>query len=297
MLLTLVVATVGWPQISKSAEISTPRDGQGLTEVRHAADLPSDVAALIGWHHSAKDNIADFNARPDDPTPTLPPDRWFLLGGTNSTYTIVAWQERRPSASSFHAKAFSSLQTSWAPVGEWIVGSPPHTLDDLLQMLHTTLTQTLTDRWIKSEQAEQQWKARLRQRKPYPYRRDGPWRELNISDDEVREIQGLVLDRYPGSIVTISGVVKGCPCEDGLLCQAQVWIAAYRPDETRELELSQINDHWTIGPVQQWWLDKDAVAHKQFPSWDARRAADQTLDGQFPYCPAPPAPVSPGSTH
>jgi hypothetical protein len=51
-----------------------------------------------------------------------------------------------------------------------------------------------------------------------PARRDGPLRAVDVSDDEVREMQAVALQVQPDSILNISGVVTGCPCEDGPAC-------------------------------------------------------------------------------
>ena len=59
-----------------------------------------------------------------------------------------------------------------------------------------------------------------------PRRRDEPLRYLNISDDEVREIQ-LMAEKYlPKVLLNISPVVTGCPCEEGPQCTDQVYIVA-----------------------------------------------------------------------
>jgi hypothetical protein len=55
-----------------------------------------------------------------------------------------------------------------------------------------------------------------------PVRRDGPLREADLSDEEAREIQGVAHVVVPDALVNISGVVTGCPCEDGTGCSDQV---------------------------------------------------------------------------
>jgi tetratricopeptide (TPR) repeat protein len=88
-----------------------------------------------------------------------------------------------------------------------------------------------------------------------PTRRDGPLREVNLSDEEVREIQAAAHGVVPEALVNISGVVSGCPCEDGAGCSDQVWIVAHRPGLMKGLQLSRMGGHWAVGPVQQWWLE------------------------------------------
>jgi hypothetical protein len=271
------------PEVAKASDLAPLSDSHGLVEVRTLEALPSGVAAAL---HDSRESIADFEASRGSPALSRQPSRWFLLGGVSSNYAVVAWESRVAAYSSkyfIHAVAYYSTQSAWVQHEEWILPTRPHTLDDLLQLLSSPETPTLTAEWRKKSLEQQKLMLLGRQ----PVRRDGPLRELNISDDEVREIQGIVQDRMPGSIVTISGVVTGCPCEDGPECVAQVWIAAYRAGRTRGLELSQINSHWSIGPVQQWWLDSESLRDKNFPTFQARAAAQQTLNDQFPVCELP----------
>ena len=90
-----------------------------------------------------------------------------------------------------------------------------------------------------------------------PHRLDEPLREDNISDGEIREIQVLTDERYPGAIANIGGVTSGCPCEEGPDCDSQVWILAHRDDRYDGLLLSRVNSKWTIGSIQQWWFKYD----------------------------------------
>lgn len=123
----------------------------------------------------------------------------------------------------------------------------------------------------------------------YPGRRDSPLRYLNISDEEVREVQSVAAEVVPRAIVNISGVVTGCPCEDGSECTDQVWIVAYRPEISAGLLLSRISHRWVIGPVQQWWLDyrKLEARERTFLTYEAfRRAKEEAID-RFPACEAP----------
>jgi hypothetical protein len=91
-----------------------------------------------------------------------------------------------------------------------------------------------------------------------PLRPNRPLRQDNISDEEVREVQGAALEVYPDSIVSISGVTDGCNCEEGSNCTAQVWLALYRENQTRSLVLSKIDGHWKIGALQSWLLQYNA---------------------------------------
>jgi hypothetical protein len=127
-----------------------------------------------------------------------------------------------------------------------------------------------------------------------PARPNRPLRQDNITDDEVREVQGAALETYPDSIVSISGVTDGCDCEDGNHCTAQVWLALNRENQTRSLVLSKIDGHWRIGAVQSWWLQYHAhQADFARLGRDAKQLAwqqeTQRLLDSFPTCPAPSA--------
>jgi hypothetical protein len=100
-----------------------------------------------------------------------------------------------------------------------------------------------------------------------PQRRDEPLRYLNITDNEVREIQVVAEKFVPKSIVNISPVVTGCPCEEGPQCTEQVYIVANGSDRSTGLQLSRLKNAWTVGVVQQWW-------HR----YDALRARRSTMD-------------------
>src|ERR1041384_5277939 len=87
-----------------------------------------------------------------------------------------------------------------------------------------------------------------------PVRRDTPLRYLNLSDEEVREVQRVSAKYLPRDTVNISPVVTGCPCEEGPDCTEQVYVLASKESGTRGLQLSRVRNRWTVGVVQQWWL-------------------------------------------
>lgn len=107
------------------------------------------------------------------------------------------------------------------------------------------------DRAITAERAYQRWSRanQLRPRRP-----TDPLRETNISDNEVRQIEQATRAVFPTAIVNISGVTTGCPCEDGPDCTDQVWVVAWRSEQSHGLKLSLIAGEWVVGPVQRWWL-------------------------------------------
>jgi len=124
-----------------------------------------------------------------------------------------------------------------------------------------------------------------------PQRRDNPLRQENIRDDEVRQIQASASQVLPKAIINISGVVTGCPCEEGPSCSDQVWILAHQFERTAGLQLSKISGRWTIGAVQRWWLEYEKLEARRrtFHSRSAYFAAENALKEKFPACLSPPA--------
>jgi hypothetical protein len=110
-----------------------------------------------------------------------------------------------------------------------------------------------------------------------PRRPHGRLREANVSDVEVREIVVVIRQRYPGAIVNISGVTSDCPCQDGPACDSQVWVVADRDGSSNGLLLSRIGGHWTIGPVQEWWLEYEGWLNRMSA---ARRISDRAKRAQ-----------------
>lgn len=136
---------------------------------------------------------------------------------------------------------------------------------------------------------ERRWHLLDRAREVRPRRRDSPLRYLNVSDDEVREIQTAASEIVGDVLVTISGVVTGCPCEDGPQCADQVWVLAHLPNDTIGLLLSQVRAHWLVGTVQRWWLRYELleVRMQKATSYEAResvQAAQDKLIDEFPTC-------------
>jgi len=126
-----------------------------------------------------------------------------------------------------------------------------------------------------------------------PKRRDSPLRDLNISDNEIREVESIAQAYLPRSMVNISPVVTDCPCEEGPACTAQVYVVAQTKDKTRGLQLSRTNGpggvgRWGVGMVQQWYLRREALV----PSHTGNSFVDNYLDEkalnelyeEFPAC-------------
>jgi hypothetical protein len=118
-----------------------------------------------------------------------------------------------------------------------------------------------------------------------PQRRDEPLRYLNISDNEVREIQ-LVAEKYlPRVLLNISPVVTGCPCEEGPQCTDQVYIVAETPQSSKGLQLSRVKNAWVVGNVQQWYLRYDELRSRREKMEFLNFMREQSeLFREFPSC-------------
>jgi hypothetical protein len=130
-----------------------------------------------------------------------------------------------------------------------------------------------------------------------PQRRDEPLRYLNITDNEVREIQFVAEKVVPKAIVNISPVVTGCPCEEGPHCTEQVYIVANGADKSSGLQLSRIKDAWVVGQIQQWWIRYDALrARRASMEWRAYDASEAELLRELPQCVGELVPATTAST-
>ena len=92
-----------------------------------------------------------------------------------------------------------------------------------------------------------------------PAYRAEPLRYLNITDQEIREVQLICAKYLPPAMMNISPVVTECPCEEGPMCSAQVYVVATTAEKARGLQLSRLKDQWMVGVVQQWWLRREAI--------------------------------------
>lgn len=118
-----------------------------------------------------------------------------------------------------------------------------------------------------------------------PHRRDTPMRELNITDNEVREIQEVAAKYAMHSMLNISPVIAGCACEEGPLCTDQVYVVAELPEKTVGLELSRVRNAWVVGAVQKWWIQY-AELRAKFSTMEFRayESARYQLLLEFPRC-------------
>jgi hypothetical protein len=86
-------------------------------------------------------------------------------------------------------------------------------------------------------------------------------------------------------MLNISPVIAGCSCEDGPLCTDQVWVVAEVPPSTIGMQFSHVRNAWVIGPVQQWWLQYEAL-QALMPTMDYRSYLQKknSLLLDFPMC-------------
>lgn len=133
----------------------------------------------------------------------------------------------------------------------------------------------------KAQELSRYWGSR-------PKRADSPLRAQNISDDEVREIQSVLGVGGHPELLNIAGVVTGCPCEDGPACREQVWVVNSAGGRMQGLMLSRIDAHWTIGPLQRWWIQRDDLDRRLRGSgnWNAWESATLALNAKYPACEA-----------
>ena len=119
----------------------------------------------------------------------------------------------------------------------------------------------------------------------YPRRRDEPLRYLNLSDNEMREIQEVAQKYLAKTMLNVSPVIEGCPCEEGPLCTDQVYVVTYVSDQAKGLQLSRVKGVWQIGVVQQWWTKYELLRARTLKmDYLAFRREALELFGEFPSC-------------
>lgn len=118
-----------------------------------------------------------------------------------------------------------------------------------------------------------------------PRRRDAPMRYVNLSDNEMREIQGVASEHLSNTVLNVSPVIEGCPCEEGPLCTDQVYVVTHASGKSVGLQLSRVKKVWKVGVVQLWWLKYDAL-RAQTKSMDYQKfvRAESELYRDFPIC-------------
>ncbi len=103
----------------------------------------------------------------------------------------------------------------------------------------------------------------------------GPYREINISDIEVREIEGVVATVAPGATISIGGVSARCICEDGPQCTNNVDTTEWIGTTHKIITLSRIDGKWTLGPLMRWRLEADKLSDKYFEAYGTAETPEQ----------------------
>ena len=121
-----------------------------------------------------------------------------------------------------------------------------------------------------------------------PAYRAEPLRYVNISDEELRQVELITVKHLPRATVNISPVVTDCPCEEGPMCSAQVYVVANTEDDSKAIQLSRVKDQWIVGVVQQWWHRREAMhvpkPGSSFPERYRYERALHELFSEFPVC-------------
>jgi hypothetical protein len=155
---------------------------------------------------------------------------------------------------------------------------------------------TMSDDWDYWWQQRKRYaEISARARALRPDRRNTPLRDLNITDDEMREVQAIAARFLPRALVNISPVVTDCPCEEGPACTAQVFVLATAKGKTTGLQLSRMLSRWDVGVVQQWWLKMDAIQRQNtgnttLDDYLEAKARNELLE-EFPACVQRPGPA------
>ena len=142
-----------------------------------------------------------------------------------------------------------------------------------------------SDREQYTREREMLWEVMRRAQNQAPKRRDEPLREANLTDEEVREIQAATKNYLPADYLNISPVVTGCACEDGPDCKEQVFVLADAGASAKGLQLSRIKNAWTVGALQQWWLNYARLQERgKRMDWPDYERALIALAREFPMC-------------
>ena len=133
--------------------------------------------------------------------------------------------------------------------------------------------------------AMKQQEIRMRAWELRPRRRDEPLRYINLSDNEMREIQVIAQKQLSNTMLNVSPVIEGCPCEEGPLCTDQVYVVTYVSEHARGLQLSRVKGAWQVGVVQQWWNRYDELrAQVMKMNYRLFESKESELFREFPSC-------------
>jgi hypothetical protein len=267
----------------QAVETELPFDSRSLVEVHTLDAIPKEVITRLGGQRGGPDEMAQrfdkFNATDASGSPL--PRRRFQTAGVNSTALVIVYEQGgRPPT--YHAVAFMMTPSGWSRLREWTFDEDEHPdLRDVLYTVDSARYQPYAQIYLRDKRRH---RVEVRINQTRPSRRDGPLREINLSDNEVREIESVMSPIYPGFILNISGVVKGCPCEEGSACSDQVWVVPENDVKVPGVSLSRISGHWMVGPIQQWWMDRAALETDGHWTPAQRYRALASLWEKFPVC-------------
>lgn len=265
-----------------AADPQLPFDSRPLVEVHSLESMPQDVIRLIGWPVGSPDGIAEHR---DKFNWTGAPEsnlarRLFMAAAVDSAAVVLIYQQAgRPST--YHALGYMMTSSGWRKAGEWNLDPDSARLRDFFYEFDTARYGDMA-RYHLEEKRRHRVEERIFLTRPTP--RVGPLREANLSDNEAREIKSVMAHTYPGAILSISGVVSGCPCEEGPFCSSQAWVVPEDDVTTPGVLLSRIDGRWAVGLIQKWWSDRGKLAAD---SRLTRRQQADALDSQwksFPVC-------------
>jgi hypothetical protein len=176
-------------------------------------------------------------------------------------------------------------RSGWSRVREWPLDEDERDLRSFLYTVDSARYPRAAQAYLRGKR-KQRVEDRIWQTRPA--RRDGPLRKINLSDNEAREIQSVMSQIYPGVILNISGVVTGCPCEEGIFCSDQVWVVPQDDVKTPGVLLSRISGHWSVGLIQQWWMGRaqlqaELQADSHLTPFERFEALDSLWE-KFPAC-------------
>lgn len=91
----------------------------------------------------------------------------------------------------------------------------------------------------------------------------GTLREENITDSEVRELQKIVAERTPGTIVQFGPVTVGCACGESPSCTHQVMLTVERASPYTAVQFSRVKGTWQLSERQILALRSEQIRQRR----------------------------------
>jgi hypothetical protein len=89
------------------------------------------------------------------------------------------------------------------------------------------------------------------------------YREENITDEEVREIQKVVAEKIPGSILRIGPVTVGCQCSERPGCTNEVVLVVSNAARTIQATFARVKKVWQLSEATRLELRRQQLAEKR----------------------------------